>query len=120
MEQGELGLIEGFLLCLWDPEEAQRQSSRWKRSLLVFSSGVCLEIAALPLAGSLLRYETHWPLWLLTWLFASLGLSGLYVSKFGDDRWVEWLLIGARQPSGKGMKAKGYKRHRDMKQNSKW
>ncbi len=46
MKPRELGLIQGFLLCLRDSETVLLQTSRWKRSLLVFSSGVCLEIAA--------------------------------------------------------------------------
>ncbi len=93
MKHHELGLIQGFLLCLWNPEAVRLQTSQWKRSLLVFSSGVCLEIATLPLLGGLLSFETSWPLWLLTWLFAPLGLVGFYASKFGRDRLVEWLLV---------------------------
>ena len=63
------------------------------RSLLIFSSGVCLEIAALPFAAGLMGYATSWYFWLLTWLFVPLGLLGLYASRFGGDRLVEWLLV---------------------------
>ena len=93
MKHRELGLIQGFLLCLWNPEAVCQQTSRWKRSLLVFSSGVCLEVAALPFLGGLMDYDTSWHLWLLTWLFAPLGLVGLYASKYGHDRLVEQLLV---------------------------
>lgn len=93
MKHPELGLIQGFLLCLWDSEAVRLQTSQWKRSLLVFSSGVCLEIATLPFLSGLFGYETSWHLWLLTWLFAPLGLVGLYASKYGHDRLVEWLLV---------------------------
>jgi hypothetical protein len=89
----ELSLIQGFLLCLCDSEAVRLQSSRWKRSLLVFSSGVCLEIAFLPFLVGLVGYETSWPAWFLASLFTPLGLLGLYASKFGDDRLVESLLI---------------------------
>jgi len=47
----------------------------------------------LPLLGGLFGYETSWHLWLITWLFAPLGLVGLYTSKYGNDRLVEWLLV---------------------------
>ena len=93
MKHRELGLIQGFFLCLRDSETVRQQTSRWKRSLLVFSSGVCLEIATLPFLGGLFGYETSWYLWLLTWVFAPLGLVGLYASKYGHDRLVEWLLV---------------------------
>jgi hypothetical protein len=93
LKERDIGLIEGFLLCLLDSQAVRLQTSRWKRSLLVFSSGVCLEIAALPLLVGLIGYETSWYGWLLTWLFAPLGLVGLYASKFGDDRLVESLLV---------------------------
>lgn len=93
MKDREIGLIEGFLLCLLDSQAVRLQTSRWKRSLLVFSSGVCLEIAALPFLAGLLGYETAWHAWLLTCLFAPLGFLGLYASKFGDDRLVESLLV---------------------------
>jgi hypothetical protein len=93
MKQREMGLIQGFLLCLRDSEAVRLQTSRWKRSLLVFSSGVCLEIAALPSLAGLIGYEMTWYGWLLAFLFAPLGLLGLYASKFGDDRLVESLLV---------------------------
>jgi len=93
LKHRELGLIQGFLLCLRDSEAVRFQTSRWKRSLLVFSSGVCLEIAALPFAAGLMGYATSWYFWLLTWLFVPLGLLGLYASRFGGDRLVEWLLV---------------------------
>jgi hypothetical protein len=93
MKNREISLIQGFLLCLRDSEAVRLQTSRWKRSLLVFSSGVCLEIAALPFLVGLMGYETSWHWWLLTGLFAPLGILGLYASKFGDDRFVEWLLV---------------------------
>jgi hypothetical protein len=93
MKYREIGLIQGFFLCLRDSEAVRLQTSRWKRSLLVFSSGVCLEIAALPFLSGLIGYETNWYGWLLTCLFVPLGLLGLYASKFGDDRLVESLLV---------------------------
>src|SRR5882724_2634916 len=93
LKHRELGLIQGFLLCLRDSEALRLQTSRWKRSLLIFSSGVCLEIAALPFAAGLMGYATSWYFWLLTWLFVPLGLLGLYASRFGGDRLVEWLLV---------------------------
>ena len=93
MNHHELGLIQGFLLCLRDSQAVRLQTSRWKRSLLVFSSGVCLEIAALPFLAGLIGYEIAWHGWLLPWLFFPLGLLGLYASKFGDDRLVERLLV---------------------------
>lgn len=93
LKHRELGLIQGFLLCLRDSEALRLQTSRWKRSLLIFSSGVCLEIAALPFAAGSMGYATSWYFWLLTWLFVPLGLLGLYASRFGGDRLVEWLLV---------------------------
>lgn len=93
MKRRELGLIEGFFLCLRDSRAVRLQTSRWKRSLLVFSSGVCLEIAALPPLATLLSYDVVWQLWVLSALFVPLGLLGLYASKFGDDRFVERLLV---------------------------
>jgi len=93
LKHRELGLIQGFLLCLWDAETVRLQTSHWKRSLLVFSSGICLEIAALPFLGGWFGYDTSWYMWLLTWLFAPLGLVGFYASKYGHDRLVEWLLV---------------------------
>ena len=93
MQRRELGLVEGFLLCLRDSQAVRMQTSRWKRSLLVFSSGVCLEIAALAPLAALLRYDVTWQAWMVSMLFVPLGLLGLYVSKFGDDRSVERLLV---------------------------
>ena len=86
-------LVRGFFLCLRDSNAVRLQTSRWKRSLLVFSSGICLEIAALPYLAGLMGYQTSWHSWLLTAVFVPLGLLGLYASKFGDDRLVEWLLV---------------------------
>jgi len=86
----ELSLIQGFWLCLRDSEAVRLQSSRWKRNLLVFSSGVCLEIALLPL---LVGSDGSWQRWILPTLFVPLGLLGLYASKFGNDRLVEKLLV---------------------------
>lgn len=93
MNRREIGLIEGFLLCLWDSDAVRLQTSQWKRSLLVFSSGICLEIAACPCLYGVFGYQTPWPFWILTALFAPLGLLGLYASKYGHDRLVERLLI---------------------------
>jgi hypothetical protein len=93
MKHRELGLIEGFFLCLRDSRAVRRQTSQWKRSLLLFSSGVCLEISALPLVAELLNHAAGWQLWLLTVVFVPLGVLGLYASKFGDDRLVERLLV---------------------------
>ncbi|HEU4340118.1 MAG TPA: hypothetical protein VFU31_00960 [Candidatus Binatia bacterium] len=93
MKDSEPSLLEGFLLCLWDSQAVRLQTSRWKRSLLVFSSGVCLEIAALPYVISWLGYHFTWPAWLLTLLFLPLGAIGIYASKFGTDRLVESLLV---------------------------
>jgi hypothetical protein len=93
MKYSEPGLLEGFVLCLWDSEFIHAQTSKWKRKLLVFSSGVCLEIAAMPLIASSLGYEFAWLLWLVSFLFLPLGLLGVYASKFGTDRLVEKLLV---------------------------
>ena len=93
MKRREPSLLQGFLLCLWDSEAVCLQTSRWKRSLLVFTSGVCLELAALPYAAGWLGYESKGPVWLLTLFFFPLGLIGLYASKFGGDRLVERLLV---------------------------
>jgi hypothetical protein len=93
MKRIEPSLIAGFLLCLWDSEAIRRQTSRWKRSLLVFSSGVCLELAALPYVANWLGYEASWPAWLLPLIFLPLGVVGLYASRYGDDRLVERLLV---------------------------
>ena len=91
--EDEPGLVRGFFLCLRDSEAVRRKPSRWKRSLLVFGSGVCLEIAALPALCHWIGYQTPWQLWLLPCFFAPLGLLGLYASKYGDDRLVEQLLV---------------------------
>lgn len=96
MKHRELGLIQGFLLCLRDSQAVRLQTSKWKRSLLVFSSGVCLEIAAMPSIAWWLGYEMSWQGWLLAGLFVPLGLLGLYASKFGDDHLVERLLVISR------------------------
>lgn len=93
MQDREPGLIRGFFLCLCDSEAVRLQPSRWKRNLLVFSSGVCLEIAGSPMLAALLGYEMPWPGWLLGWVFLPLGIVGLYASKFGNDRLVERLLV---------------------------
>ncbi len=93
MRECEPSLIEGFLLCLWDPESIRSQTSRWKRSLLVFSSGVCLEVATAPHLLGWLGYEFAWPAWLLTLFFLPLGATGMYASKYGTDRFVESLLL---------------------------
>ena len=73
----ELGLMEGFFLCLRDSRAIRVQSSRWKRSLLLFSSGVCLEIAAVPLIAALLGRGLAVEISLLSALFAILGFIGL-------------------------------------------
>ena len=93
MRHSEPNLLKGFLMCLRDSEAVRLQTSRWKRSLLVFSSGICLEIAAVPYLASWIGFESSWQTSLLTWLFMPLGLVGIYASKFGDDRFVEWLLV---------------------------
>ena len=93
MKNLEPSLLQGILLCLWDSEAIRLQSSRWKRSLLIFTSGVCLEIAALPHLASWMGYESTVTTWLLSSLFLPLGLVGIYASKFGNDRFVEWLLV---------------------------
>lgn len=93
MESREPGLIEGFFLCLRDSHAVRLQTSRWKRNLLVFSSGVCLEIAALPPLAALVQDHLAWEVWLVSGLFVPLGLLGLYASKFGTDRLVDQLLV---------------------------
>jgi VIT1/CCC1 family predicted Fe2+/Mn2+ transporter len=93
MEDNEPSLLQGIFLCLWDSQAVRLQTSRWKRSLLVFTSGVSLEIAVLPHLTAWVGYESSWPSWLLTLVFLPLGLVGLYASKFGNDRFVEWLLV---------------------------
>ena len=92
MKRREPSLLQGFLLCLWDSEAIRLQTSRWKRSLLLFSSGVCLELAAVPYVAGWLGYEIG-PAWLLTLIFLPLGLLGLYASTFGRDSLVERLLV---------------------------
>ena len=89
----EPGLIEGFFLCLRDSRSVRVQTSRWKRSLLVFSSGICLEIGAVPVIAALISYELTWQVWLLSSVFLTFGILGLFVSKYGDDRFVEKLLV---------------------------
>jgi hypothetical protein len=96
MKDPEPSLLQGIFLCLWDSEIVRLQSSQWKRSLLVFSSGICLEIACLPYLAGWMGYEFTWPTWLLTCFFLPLGLLGLYASKFGSDRLVEWLLVAPK------------------------
>lgn len=59
----------------------------------MFISGACLEVWAVPYLLGCLGYKTTIPVWFFTTLFLPLGLIGLYVSKFGNDRLVEWLLI---------------------------
>lgn len=93
MKCSEPGLLQGFFLCLRDSEAIRSQSSKWKRNLLIFSSGICLEIASLPYLAGWMGYEATWQAWLLTWLFFPLGVTGAYASMFGGDRFVEWLLI---------------------------
>jgi hypothetical protein len=86
-------LLAGYLLCIWDSDAVRRQTSQWKRNLLLFMSGVCLEIAATPYLASWLGYEAVWFSWLLPLVFLPLGLVGLYATKFGNDRFVEALLV---------------------------
>ena len=77
-------------MCLRDSRAVRLQTSKWKRSLLLFSSGVCLEISALPLVAGLLNHAVGWQMWLVA---VPLGVLGLYASKFGNDRLVERLLV---------------------------
>lgn len=93
MKRPEPGLLQGFFLCLRDSEAIRLQSSKWKRNLLIFSSGICFEIASLPYLTAWLGYEATWQASLLTGLFFPLGVVGAYASFFGGDRLVEWLLI---------------------------
>jgi hypothetical protein len=93
MKNLEPGLLEGFMLCLRDSEAILIQTSRWKRNLLFFSSGVCLEIAALPPLVVWFGYDLIWPIWIIASFFFPLGLLGMYASKFGKDRLVEQLLV---------------------------
>jgi hypothetical protein len=93
MKQREPSLLEGFFLCIWDAEAVRLQTGYWKRSLLVFISGVCLEISAVPYLAAWMGYAVASAVWFITALFLPLALVGFYASKFGDDRLVEWLLI---------------------------
>jgi hypothetical protein len=93
MSYREPSLLKGFFLCIWDSEAVRLQTSQWKRNLLFFLSGVCLEVAAAPYLAGWMGFEPTVPIWLLTVLFFPLGLLGCYASKFGTDRLVEWLLI---------------------------
>ena len=96
MEDFEPSLIEGYLLCLCNAEAIRSQTSQWKRRLLFFMSGVAVEIAAVPVLSSLLGYDFSWAAWLLTAVFLPLGALGFYTSKYGSDRFVEFLLIAPR------------------------
>ncbi len=93
MRESEPGLLEGFMLCLWDSQAVLTQTSKWKRNLCLFSSGICLEIAVLPVLAQWLGYDLSWFLWTVTSFFFPLGLLGIYASKFGSDRLVERLLV---------------------------
>jgi hypothetical protein len=93
MGRREPSLLKGFLLCICDSESVRLQTSRWKRNLLLFLSGVCLEVSAVPYLVGWIGFEATGPAWLLTALFFPLGVVGFYASKFGNDRLVEWLLI---------------------------
>jgi hypothetical protein len=93
MKHAELGLLEGFFLCLRDSEAIRAQSSGWKRNMLIFSSGVCMEIAALPVLAAVFGYDFGWLLQLVTVLFFPLGAVGFYASKYGNDTFVERLLV---------------------------
>ncbi|MGH7827256.1 MAG: hypothetical protein ACREQ7_19025 [Candidatus Binatia bacterium] len=93
MEHREPSLVKGFLLCIWDSDAVRLQTSHWKRSLLIFISGVCLEVSAVPYLAAWMGYEVTSPLWFFTALFFPLSGVGFYASKFGDDRLVEWLLV---------------------------
>jgi hypothetical protein len=93
MKYSEPGLLEGFLLCLWDSDFIRSQTSQWKRKLLIFTSGVCLEVASVPLAGAWLGYDFAWLFWLVSSVFFPMGLLGIYASRFGTDRFVENLLV---------------------------
>jgi hypothetical protein len=93
MSYREPSLLKGFLLCIWDSDAVRLQTSQWKRSLLFFLSGVCLEISAAPYLAGWMGFEPTVPTGLLTITFLPLGLVGCYASKFGTDRLVEWLLI---------------------------
>lgn len=47
----------------------------------------------MPYVAGWMGFETMGPAWLLTAVFFPLGLIGFYASKFGNDRFVERLLI---------------------------
>ena len=93
MKDLEPSVLRGFLWCLWDADAVRLQTSQWKRNLLVFLSGVCLEISAIPYLAAWMGYDATGPAWLVTLFFLPLGLFGLYASRFAKDRLVEWLLI---------------------------
>jgi hypothetical protein len=93
MKDLEPSVLEGFLLCICDPETVRDQTSRWKRNLLVFLSGVCVEVSAVPYLAAWMGYETPALTWVVTSFFLFLGIVGLYASKFGNDRFVERLLL---------------------------
>jgi hypothetical protein len=96
LEVKDLTLIEGYLLCLWNSDAVRAQSSQWKRRLLFFMSGVCVEIAALPYLSRWIGYDSPWTMWLLTLAFLPLGILGFYASKLGSDRLVEFLLVAPK------------------------
>jgi hypothetical protein len=93
MRSREPSLLKGFVLCIWDSEAVRLQTSRWKRNLLVFLSGICLEVSVVPYLAGWMGFDAAGPVWLVTALFFPLGVVGFYASKFGNDRFVEWLLI---------------------------
>jgi hypothetical protein len=93
VKDSEPSLLQGFFLCLWDSEAIRLQTSRWKRNLLVFLSGVALEVSVLPHVAGWMGYEPAGPAWILTLVFLPLGLLGFYACKFGTDRLVESLLV---------------------------
>jgi hypothetical protein len=96
MDDFEPSLIEGYLLCLLNSEAVRSQTSQWKRKLLFFMSGVCIEIAALPFLSAFLGYDFSWAAWLLTAAFLPLGTLGFFTSKFGSERFVEFLLLAPK------------------------
>lgn len=96
LEVKDLTLIEGYLLCLWDSDAVRAQTSQWKRRLLFFMSGVCVEIAALPYLSRWIGFDSSWTMWLLTLAFLPLGILGFYASKLGSDRLVEFLLVAPK------------------------
>jgi hypothetical protein len=93
MEQREPSFLQGLFLCIWDSEAVRLQTSQWKRSLLVFVSGICIEISVVPYLAAWMGYLVTRPVWFVTALFLPLAIVGFYASKFGSDRLVEWLLI---------------------------